>query len=184
MEYPIGSPTCWDENNTNCANRKEAQCNFGCVNRSGVEIKGMAAYDKGMRLMIDEGFHRGYKDPAPDLFGTTGWLPPSKMGGKFSATCWFYGQYLSSPPTPPPSTRLTPSRRTRLPLCLNGLVSFLRKGERRCGERVVRGGRGEEEVVSAGLCSSACTPAVRAWAFQHATDLAPAVASGDKPRKL
>ena len=101
MEYPIGSPTCWDENNTNCANRKEAQCNFGCVNRSGVEIKGMAAYDKGMRLMIDEGFHRGYKDPAPDLFGTTGWLPPSKMGGKFSATCWFYGQYLSSPPTPP-----------------------------------------------------------------------------------
>ena len=21
-----------------------------------------------------------------------GWLPPSKMGGRFSATCWFYGR--------------------------------------------------------------------------------------------
>ena len=54
MQYPIGSPTCWDENNTNCA-IKDAQCSYGCVNRSGVEIKAMANYDKGMRLLINQG---------------------------------------------------------------------------------------------------------------------------------
>ena len=58
MEYPIGSPTCWDPNNTDC-HLKDAQCSYGCVNQSGAEIKAMAGYDHGMRLIIDQGFRRG-----------------------------------------------------------------------------------------------------------------------------
>lgn len=84
MEYPLGTTSCWNQSNTDCA-VKDAQCSFGCVENAGAEIKDMANYDNGMRLLIDQGFHRGFRDPAPDLFQSTGWLPPSKMGGQFSA---------------------------------------------------------------------------------------------------
>jgi len=100
MQYPIGTPTCWNETNINCT-VKDAQCAYGCANQSGTEIAAMAAYDKGMRLLIDEGFSRGFKDPYPDMLGSTGWLAPSKMGGKFSATCWFYGRDIYTKLTPP-----------------------------------------------------------------------------------
>merc|ERR1711907_34376 len=45
-----------------------------------------------MRLFIVQGFTRGFKQPYPEMAGTTGWLKPSEMGGKFSATCWFFGR--------------------------------------------------------------------------------------------
>jgi sialate O-acetylesterase len=65
--------------------------------QSGVEIKDMANYDKGMRLLINKGStSRGFKDPYPDMQETTGWLKPSQMGGQFSATCWFYGRDIYS----------------------------------------------------------------------------------------
>ena len=51
MQYPLGSPTCWNASNTNCT-VPDAQCAYGCVNNSGVEISAMADYDTKMRLMI------------------------------------------------------------------------------------------------------------------------------------
>lgn len=128
MQYPIGSPTCWDENNTNCA-IKDAQCSYGCVNRSGVEIKAMANYDKGMRLIINQGItSRGFRDPYPDMQRTTGWLPPSKMGGQFSATCWFFGRdvYAKQAVGRTRATRTARTARYSSQLCLHSFYSSLK----------------------------------------------------------
>lgn len=54
MEYPIGSPTCWNESNINCTDKTHgvdhSQCGYGCSQNAGKEISAMENYDDGMRL--------------------------------------------------------------------------------------------------------------------------------------
>ncbi len=99
MQSPIGVPaTCWNESNVNCT-VADKQCNWGCANHSATEIVAMARYDAGIRLFIaneDDSQTCGFPVPActsnvpvADLARATGWLKPSTMGGRFSATCWF-----------------------------------------------------------------------------------------------
>lgn len=83
MQYPLGSPTCWNASNLNCTT-KDAQCGYGCVNNSGVEIAAMAEYPH-MRLYMNT--YGGSKVPLAES-SNTGWLLPEDMGGKFSAMCW------------------------------------------------------------------------------------------------
>ena len=52
MEYPIGTPTCWNASNINCTDPHASQCNYGCVENAGAEIAVMVDYDDGMRLMV------------------------------------------------------------------------------------------------------------------------------------
>ena len=89
MEYPIGSPTCWNASNINCtSSHNGAQCGFGCTQDAGQTIADMAGYDSGMRL-----FNVGSGTsitPQPEMRGGE-WKTPSEMGGAFSATCWFFG---------------------------------------------------------------------------------------------
>ena len=53
MQYPIGSPTCWNASNINCT-VKDQQCGYGCSENAGVEITDMvgapseAYFDCGM----------------------------------------------------------------------------------------------------------------------------------------
>lgn len=84
MQYPIGSPTCWNESNINCTVRDQ-QCGYGCVNNSAAEIAAMADYP---HMRLSQNTDRGSKVPLAES-GNTGWMTPAKMGGKFSATCWF-----------------------------------------------------------------------------------------------
>ena len=53
MEYPIGSPTCWNASNVNCTDHTPGhnteQCSFGCSYNAGEEIAAMPAYDNGAR---------------------------------------------------------------------------------------------------------------------------------------
>lgn len=57
----------------------------------------MAAFDEGLRLFQ---VHRSSsKSPRPDVGGGS-WLVPSKMGGRFSSTCWFYGRDIYSALSP------------------------------------------------------------------------------------
>lgn len=51
MQYPLGSPNCWNESNINCT-VKDAQCGYGCVNNSAAEIAAMADYPL-MRLSMN-----------------------------------------------------------------------------------------------------------------------------------
>ena len=51
MEYPIGSPTCWNASDINCTSKHNgAQCGFGCTQDAGQTITDMANYDSAMRL--------------------------------------------------------------------------------------------------------------------------------------
>ena len=90
MEYPIGSPTCWNASDINCTGAHNgAQCGFGCTQDAGQTITDMANYDSGMRL-----FNVGNGQattPQPEMKNGE-WKTPSTMGGSFSATCWFYGR--------------------------------------------------------------------------------------------
>lgn len=88
MEYPIGSPTCWNASNINCTSGG-AQCGFGCSQDAGQTIKDMASYDAGMRLFNVGG--GSSITPQAEMRGGE-WKTPSSMGGTFSATCWFYGR--------------------------------------------------------------------------------------------
>jgi sialate O-acetylesterase len=95
MAYPLGSPTCWNASNINCTDTNKtkghntAQCGYGCVENAGEEIAAMANYDSGMRL-YSVGFS---SEPTPQADTTEGhWETPSKMGGRFSAMCWFFGR--------------------------------------------------------------------------------------------
>ena len=54
----------------------------------------MAAFDEGMRLF--QVTRSSSRSPLPDVGGGSGWLLPSKMGGRFSSTCWFYGRDVYS----------------------------------------------------------------------------------------
>ena len=93
MEYPIGSPTCWNSSNINCTDRTKghdtAQCAFGCTQDAGVEIAAMADYDSSIRLYTVLG--ASSPEPRADSRGT-GWKTPSETGGGFSATCWYFGR--------------------------------------------------------------------------------------------
>ena len=45
MEYPLGTPTCWNASNIHCtdhaAGHNTAQCGYGCVENAGAEIAAM-----------------------------------------------------------------------------------------------------------------------------------------------
>jgi len=93
MEYPIGSPTCWNASNVNCTDHDRThnteQCGFGCTQNAGAEIAAMVDYDSGIRLYT---MGSGSSDiPLADHSGS-GWNTPSKTGGGFSAACWYYGR--------------------------------------------------------------------------------------------
>jgi sialate O-acetylesterase len=87
MQYPLGTPTCWNESNINCT-VKDAQCGYGCVNNSAAEIEAMANFPM---MRLSQNTDGGSKVPLAES-GNTGWLTPAKMGGKFSAMCWFFGR--------------------------------------------------------------------------------------------
>ena len=90
MEYPIGSPTCWNASDINCtAHHNGAQCGFGCTQDAGQTIADMAQYDHGMRLFNVGGGKA--TTPQPEM-RSGAWKVPSAMGGSFSATCWFFGR--------------------------------------------------------------------------------------------
>lgn len=89
MQYPIGSPTCWNASNTNCA-VKDAQCGYGCSENAGEEIAAMANFPH-MRLY--QNGDRGSPVPLPES-ANTGWKTPAAMGGSFSAMCWYFGRDL------------------------------------------------------------------------------------------
>ena len=111
-----GKVSCWDPANANCTlyndttvaacqKRREVgcgQCHYGCVNDSLAETQDMARYDDVLRLNVVApcGSHTP-AEPRPLLENTnTGWLPPSKMGGGFSAVCYFYARDLAKALTP------------------------------------------------------------------------------------
>ena len=87
MQYPLGSPTCWNESNINCTVR-DAQCGYGCVNNSAAEIADMVNFPQ---MRLSQNTNGGSKVPLAES-GNTGWMTPDKMGGKFSAMCWFFGR--------------------------------------------------------------------------------------------
>jgi sialate O-acetylesterase len=87
MQYPLGSPTCWNESNINCTVH-DAQCGYGCVNNSATEIADMVNYPQ---MRLSQNTDRGSPVPLAES-GNTGWMTPDKMGGKFSAMCWFFGR--------------------------------------------------------------------------------------------
>jgi sialate O-acetylesterase len=95
MEYPIGNnPSCWNASNINCTDRTpgvdHSQCSFGCSQNAGAEIAAMKKYDEGMRLFNVN--PSSQITPHSEMNGGSGWLAPSKMGGKFSAVCWYFGR--------------------------------------------------------------------------------------------
>ena len=120
MDYPIngfdlpgrpGTTDCWDAENANCtlfndttpkacSKRRNVgclQCHYGCVENAQAEVVGMAKYDQTMRLNIiaNSGAHFPVT-PRPLIEQkNTGWLAPSRMGGAFSAACFFWGRDMS-----------------------------------------------------------------------------------------
>ena len=86
MQYPIGSPTCWNASNINCS-APDAQCSFGCTQDAGKTIADMGSYDDAMRLFNVGG--GSSITPQPEMRGGE-WKTPSAMGGAFSAACWFF----------------------------------------------------------------------------------------------
>jgi len=101
MEYPIGSPTCWNASNINCTDHTKghdtSQCSYGCTQNAGKEIAAMADYDDGIRLYTVGG--GSSTTPKADAHGS-GWHTPSQTGGGFSATCWYYGRDVYNAMTP------------------------------------------------------------------------------------
>lgn len=120
MDYPLNAMTlpgkpgrvnCWDPANVNCtllndttveacARRRGvgcSQCHYGCVNNSQAEVNEMVHYDSLLRLNViaESGAHFPTATKPLAEQKTTGWLPPSQMGGGFSAACWFYGRDLA-----------------------------------------------------------------------------------------
>jgi hypothetical protein len=118
MDYPIngfdtpGKPgsriDCWDPANVNCtlyndttphlcARRKNVgclQCHYGCVENAQQEVHAMAKYDGRMRLNVvaESGAHFPVtKGPLAEQ-KNSGWQDPSRMGGGFSAACFFWGR--------------------------------------------------------------------------------------------
>jgi sialate O-acetylesterase len=93
MQYPIGSPTCWNASNINCTDTNKshnlAQCGYGCSENAGEEIAAMANFDSGMRLLQVPGSSK--TTPQADMT-SRGWQTPSKTGGIFSAMCWYFGR--------------------------------------------------------------------------------------------
>ena len=94
------------------------QCHYGCVNSSQTEIDDMVSYDKLLRLNVvaESGSHIAVATkpmvisqamlvidgPTLNIFLVvqveninTGWLAPSKMGGGFSAACYFWGRDMA-----------------------------------------------------------------------------------------
>ena len=88
MQYPIGSPTCWNASNTDCA-VKDAQCGYGCAENAGEEITAMANFPN-MRLYQNSG--GGSAVPVAES-GNSGWKTPAKMGGSFSAMYVHFGLF-------------------------------------------------------------------------------------------
>lgn len=98
MEYPLGTHNCWNAS-TNCSvTPHERQCSFGCVNNSEVEIAHMQDWDDALRMLLVHG--DASKVAMPEMKNSIGWVPPSVMGGQFSAACYFFGRdvfhYLNS----------------------------------------------------------------------------------------
>jgi len=90
MEYPIGSPTCWNASNINCtAPHNGPQCSYGCTQDAAQTITDMAAYDGGMRLFNVGG---GQSSTPQAEMHAGEWKRPSAAGGGYSAACWFYGR--------------------------------------------------------------------------------------------
>ena len=90
MEYPIGSPTCWNASNINCtAPHNGPQCSYGCTQDAAQTITDMAAYDGGMRLFNVGG---GQSSTPQAEMHAGEWKRPSAAGGAYSAACWFYGR--------------------------------------------------------------------------------------------
>eukprot|EP00937_MAST-01D_sp_MAST-1D-sp2_P002621 g2621.t1 len=98
MQYPLGSPTCWNASNINCTDHTKghntAQCGYGCVENAGEEIAAMAGYDDGMRLFMVPG--NSQAGPQAEMKDNAGWRTPSVTGGGFSAMCWFFGRDIYS----------------------------------------------------------------------------------------
>ena len=92
MQMPIGTPTCWNASNEDCkcTSCHDAQCGYGCVKNAGEEIADMANYPH-IRLHNNE--NGGSAVPLLES-QNSGWRTPEKMGGSFSATCWFFGRDL------------------------------------------------------------------------------------------
>lgn len=89
MAYPLGSPTCWNASNINCMVH-DAQCSYGCVQNAAEEIAAMSQFNN-LRLYQNA----GGGSPAPQTeSANSGWMTPAKMGGRFSAMCWFFGRDL------------------------------------------------------------------------------------------
>jgi sialate O-acetylesterase len=91
MEYPIGTPTCWNQSNINCT-IKDAQCGYGCCNQSATEIKDMSNYPN-MRLLH---FPRASSKAPENDMAQQPWQTPEEAGGSFSAACWFFGRDMFS----------------------------------------------------------------------------------------
>ena len=95
MQMPIGTPNCWNASNEDCHCQKaqgcnDAQCGYGCVKNAGEEIADMANYPN---MRLTQNSNRGSLVPLLES-QNTGWLTPAKMGGSFSATCWFFARDL------------------------------------------------------------------------------------------
>jgi hypothetical protein len=95
MQMPIGTPNCWNASNEDCHCQKaqgcnDAQCGYGCVKNAGEEIADMANYPN---MRLTQNSNPGSLVPLLES-QNTGWLTPAKMGGSFSATCWFFARDL------------------------------------------------------------------------------------------
>ena len=90
MAYPIGSATCWNASNTDCA-VKDSQCSYGCSENAGEEIAAMANYPNIRLYQVGGG---GSSTPQAES-SNSGWKLPHAMGGGFSAMCWYFGRDLS-----------------------------------------------------------------------------------------
>ena len=126
MNYPLNAMTlpgrpgtvdCWDKANVNCTLLNDTtveackkskgvgcnQCHYGCVNNSQAEINDMKNYDKLIRMNVvaECGSHMAAA-PRPLIENAnTGWLVPSKMGGGFSAACYFWARDMAKVLQPP-----------------------------------------------------------------------------------
>ena len=121
MDYPINAfdtpgkqasqIDCWDAANVNCtlyndttpklcARRKNVgclQCHYGCVQDAQQEVDAMKKYDSLLRLNViaESGAHFPVSGKPLAEQENTGWQPPAKMGGGFSAACYFWGRDMA-----------------------------------------------------------------------------------------